>query len=214
MGLYWDYFKERLRLGLICRPGPLALLAEGGAVVLDATREQIISLRDQFHPETCDAEHLVNFARSRGIVQAPLESTEYYHARIKAAYHWWVRGGRASTMAAVMVNAFGAESASVVSLRGEDPARWAEFRLLIRGRAGLVARLDQLIWVANDIKPARSKLANVEITIEEYCTLRHAGIVQIAADITVGMVLARPTVEPSTIYVSGGILIATDLTIT
>lgn len=162
MGLFWDYFRNGLRFALIGRPGPLALLAEGGAAALDAVRGHILWLRDQFLPEKCDEVHLTLFAASRGIVRAALETEAHYQARVRFAYLWWARGGRPSAMSTALVQFFDFEAAKVISLRAEDPARWAEFRVEIDVCAGnLEVSPAQIEWAINEMKPARSRLAEV-----------------------------------------------------
>jgi hypothetical protein len=163
MGLFWAYFRDTLRLPFILKRGALALLAEGGATLLDAARGVIVSLRDQFCPERCEEAFLANFARSRGMVRAPQEPDTHWNARVRFAYHWWVRGGRSSTMAQVLVDYFGFASVEIINLRAEDSTRWAEFRIVadVVG-SDLMFGDDQIQWAINEIKPARSKLAGID----------------------------------------------------
>lgn len=163
MGLFWDYFKRTLGLPFIQAPGPLALLAEGGATTLDDARGVIVQLREQFLAEKCEAAFLVNYARSRGIVRGPQEPEAYFIQRVRFAYLWWSRGGRAGAMAAMLVSYFGVESVEVISLRAEDPLRWAEFRVV----AYLVGEtawftVDQFEWAINEMKRAGAKLAGID----------------------------------------------------
>jgi len=163
MNLFWDYFKQKLRLGFISLPGPLAMLAEGAALCLDDVRAIILRLRDQFLPELCDDAFLDNFARSRGIVQAPLETTAHYQGRVRFAYLWWARGGRAGAMRLTLMEFFGFGNVSIISLRDEDPARWAEFRTEIEVLgSNMEVSEAQVEWAINEAKPARSKLSEVQ----------------------------------------------------
>jgi hypothetical protein len=163
MGLFWDYFKNSLRLSFIQKAGPLSLLAEGSAETLDDARGVILQLREQFLPEKCEAELLARYARSRGIVQAPLEPEAHYWGRVRFAYLWWSRGGRAGSMAATLIEYFGFAEVAVVNLRSEDPSRWAEFKVVaeIVG-TDLMFPLEQVEWGINEMKRAGSKLAAVE----------------------------------------------------
>lgn len=162
MSLFWDYFRNTLRFPPILRPGPLAMLAEGAALGLDAARNVILQLRDQFLPEKCEDVYLARYARSRGIVRAPLEPEGHYQARIRLAYLWWRRGGRASAMKQVLVSYFGFARVDIINLRTEDPDRWAEFRVVCElvGEQPIFT-LDQVVWAINEIKPAGKKLAEV-----------------------------------------------------
>jgi hypothetical protein len=166
MGLFWEYFRDKLRFPPIQRPGgPLAALAEGGATSLDATRNIMLQLREQFFPEKCEEALLSRFARSRGIVRAPLETEAHYQARVRFAYLWWVRGGRASSMAQSLVKFFGFAGARILSLRAEHPERWAEFRVeLDVAGSDLQVSYEQVEWAVNEAKPARSRLAEILMT--------------------------------------------------
>ena len=177
MGLFWGYFRDTLRLPFTAKPGPLAMLAEGGADSLDPARDVILSLRDQFFPARCEDAFLLRFARSRGIVRAPLEPEEHWQARVRFAYRWWARGGRQSAMAEGLVLGFGFDTARVISLLAEDPARWASFRVEMTGGAGdILLRLDQIKWAINEVKPARSLLDGLRFYAPTQRLERHSGI--------------------------------------
>ena len=165
MGLFWSYFRDTLRFPAILRQGPLAMLAEGGAAVLDDVRGVILQLREQFFPEKCEEVLLTRYAKSRGIVRAPLETEEYWKARVRFAYLWWARGGRASSMEQTLVKFFDFASAAVISLRDEDPTRWAEFRVELEVLGGTLSiSQEQIEWGINEIKRASAKLAEVVYT--------------------------------------------------
>lgn len=162
MGLFWEYFRDTLRIPFILKRDALAMLAEGGAGNLDGVRDIIITLRDQFFAERCEEVVLANFARSRGIVRAPLEPEASWRGRVRFAYLWWQRGGRAGGMAKVLIDYFGFAAVDVVNMRAEDPARWAEFTVtcsMIGEEAPFTS--DQVTWLINEMKPARSKLAGL-----------------------------------------------------
>lgn len=163
MGLFWDYFKKQLDLPFIQSPGALAVLAEGASVPLDDARGVMLQLREQFFSEKCEAAFLANYARSRGIVRGPLEPEHYFYGRVRFAYLWWSRGGRAGGIAAALVNYFGFAKVEVINLRSEDPDRWAEFRVEAEVvGADPMFTLDQVVWGINETKQASAKLAGVD----------------------------------------------------
>lgn len=202
MGLFWDYFKKELRFPPILKTGALAMLAEGGGSALDAGRDVELQLRDQFFPFRCEQTYLTNFARSRGIVRNPLEPDDYWLARVRFAYNWWARGGRASAMAEalrigfdfadVMVINHGAEGSLIDETSGltlidettgtvlnyeRDSTRWAEFTVIIylNGKEYSYT-MDQIIWAINEVKPARSQLAEIIFLAPLYDETSLAGL--------------------------------------
>lgn len=184
--MFWDYFKKELRFPAIFRPGPLAMLADGAAGLLDTVREIIIQLRDQFFPLLCETEQLKRFAAARGIVRAPLEAEDYWLSRVKFAYLFWAMGGRASSLAEALCKSFDFTSVDIINLgasdalidettaaplfdetSGEpleyvDEGRWAEFVVIVYMKTDAPQYIqEQVIWAINDVKPARSKLAAI-----------------------------------------------------
>lgn len=177
MGLFWPYFRDTLRLPFVRGTGPMAMLAEGGAEALDEARDVISLLRDQFFPFRCEAVYLARFARSRGIVRSPLEPEEHWLARVRFAYHWWSRGGRASAMAEGLRLGFGFSDVRVINMRAEDPAKWAQFRCELDGVTGdVLSRVDQVRWAINEVKPARSKLFALRFAASPARMERYAGV--------------------------------------
>lgn len=161
MGLFWTYFKDGLRWPLIQRAGALAALVEGAARTLDQAREDILWLRRQCHPATCEEQFLDRLGQARGLVRRPQESTARWRARVVKAYAWQRLGGSQSGMPRIL-ELYDFPGAVFTSLRQEDAARWAEFRVEAPiteeiSREGV----ESLLWVVNDTKPARSKLAEV-----------------------------------------------------
>lgn len=201
MGLFWDYFRKELRFPPIARPGVLAMLVEGAAAALDAAREVVLQLRYQFFPFSCEEVYLVRFARSRGIVRNPLEPDEHWLARVRFAYHWWARGGRASAMAEALRIGFSFADVVVVNLGAtgalydettgamlfdettdapldfEAGPRWAEFMVIVylAGNEQLWT-MDQVVWAINEVKPARSKLAEIIFVAPLYDETTTAGL--------------------------------------
>lgn len=202
MGLFWDYFKKELRFPFILKGDALAMLADGASVSLDDARDVALQLRDQFIPFRCEQVYLTNFARSRGIVQNPLEPDDHWLARVRFAYNWWRNGGRASAMAealrigfnfaGVMVINHGAEGSLIDETSGlmlidettgaalnyeRDSSRWAEFSVIIylNGYECLYT-IDQITWAINEVKPARSKLAEIFFVAPLYDETSLAGL--------------------------------------
>lgn len=196
MGLFWSYFRDTLRLPFIAMSGPLALLADGGSVCLDVAREVALFLRDQFFPSRCEDVYLARFGLCRGIVRQPLEPEEYWLGRVRFAYHWWARGGRASAMVEGLILGFGVDAAWVVNLRAEDPERWASFRVVLVGGAGdILLRLNQIKWAINEVKPARSWLAGMKFYAPTQLATRRLGIVSQTGAMTTIFPAAPPHLD-------------------
>jgi len=159
MSIFTDYFRETLRFRPVLAGGPLAILAYGAALLLDAVREVMLVLRDQFFAERCEINRLSKFAKARGITRHPLETTEGFQSRVRLAYLWHKRGGRPEGMSHILNDYFGFGGVVVESLRSEDPTRWAEFRVMVLS-LGTAESFDEeaVRWVINEIKPARSKI--------------------------------------------------------
>jgi hypothetical protein len=207
MGIFWDYFRRTLRLPFIQQPGPLAMLADGGADSLDAARDDMLTLRDQFLPARCEDAFLYRFAAARGIVRHPLEPDEHWKERIRCAYVWWVAGGRVSAMGEALTAGFGFAGANVVNLRLEDPARWASFRVLLTTAAASAPAvgIESIAWAINEVKPGRSKLVAL--------TIATPGELHIAAGSMASMTAttsAYPEITfqpPARVHIMGGSLI-------
>jgi len=189
MGLFWHYFRDTLRPTFIQTSDALALLAEGSARLLDDVRDIIITLRDQYSPTRCEPANLSRFAASRGLVRHALEPEEHWLARISFAYHYWARGGRASSLEEALRLGFGFAGAGVVRINTsgalydetsgaglydestgaildyDNSERWAEFLVVCYLRPDQqvsgVSVMNGVIWAINEVKPARSKLAGV-----------------------------------------------------
>ncbi|PKN67196.1 MAG: hypothetical protein CVU57_04385 [Deltaproteobacteria bacterium HGW-Deltaproteobacteria-15] len=162
MGVFWAYFRDKLRWPLIHRPGALSALVEGAAGLLDAAREDVLWLRDQFFAEQCEEVFLSKFAKSRGIGRAPLETDKNYLWRVRFAYLWWIGAGRPDHMIDVLAKFFGFGGGWISNLREEDPERWAEFRVHIDVIGDTLHFTEQqVVWAINEMKPARSKLAEI-----------------------------------------------------
>lgn len=159
MGIYWRYFRDTLAWPLLLTPGPIAALIEGAASALDAARQLILDLRDQFYPSRCEVALLPQHAESRGIDRFVAEPEAVYQERVRNAWLWWRKAGRAAALEELLKSLYGFESVTVVNLRATDPARWAEFDLQIVAADPLDdVNLTRLV---NEFKPARSKLVGI-----------------------------------------------------
>ena len=206
MGVFWRYFKEALAWPLIRIPGTLAAVVEGAAGALDQVREDILWLRQQFNPATCEEQYLEHYARARGIRRHRLESPGTFRARVVNAYAWQLQGGRVAGLIAILSH-YGYAVVRVVNLRNEDATRWAEFRVITdTPAAGFLAEDYELLsWVINEQKPARSKLASIRINREASLGL-FAGMVLIARPrITIAPYVARITIADTTLYHATGV---------
>lgn len=191
MGVFKDYFFKTLRWPLIHRPGPLAALIEGLARSLDEVRDDIIHLRDQFNPWTSEATMIPSHAGSRGLTQHATETDSRFRERCLRAFAWHRMGGGQLGMPQILAH-FGYPDTTMLNVRHEDTERWAEFKPAIPIRSGLQAEDYRLIgWIANETKPARSKLAAIRVT-STVDGLPHAG------GITYTTIRVRLTPERST----------------
>lgn len=162
MGVFKDYFFKTLRWPLIHRPGPLAVLVEGLARSFDEVRADIIRLRNQFNPWTCEPGMIPRHAASRGIRQHSAETDTRFRERCLRAYAWHRLGGGQLGMPQILAH-FGYPDTTMLNVREQDPARWAEFMPRVPvPQGGLEAEDYRLIgWVAGETKPARSRLAAI-----------------------------------------------------
>lgn len=165
---FWPYFRDTLAWPLIRRAGALACLVEGFARSLDQAKADILWLRDQFHPLTCEEAFVGRLAAARGIARHPLESDAQFRARVVKAYAWQLQGGGQDGLPSILL-AYGYPGCTVESLREEDPERWAEFRVVApvsQLGQGFSSRDSELLdWVIAEQKPARSLLAELRTVI-------------------------------------------------
>jgi len=177
MSVFKNYFFKTLRWPLIHRPGPLAALVEGLARVMDEVRQDIIWLRNQFNPWTCEPDMIPQHAASRGITQYASETDEQYRERCIRAFAWQRLGGGQLGMPQILAH-LGYPDIEMLNVRHEDEKRWAEFKPKVPiQESGLEAKDYQRIgWVANETKPARSILAGIQATSSIPGTVYAGGI--------------------------------------
>jgi P2-related tail formation protein len=177
MSIFKDYFFKTLRWPLIHRAGPLAALVEGLARSLDDMRQDIIWLRDQFNPWTCEPEMIVRHAESRGIRQHATETDVRFRNRCIHAFAWQRLGGGQMGMPQIL-NHYGYPNTRMLNVRAEDSERWAEFRVNMEvPETGLKCEDYTVVKdVSNDQKPARSLLAGLNINAQVSGSIKVAGI--------------------------------------
>lgn len=201
-GRFWTYFRGTLAWPLIWRPGPLACIAEGLARVMDDVLADILWLRDQFSPATCEDRFIPHFARARGIRRHSLEGDARFAARVRKAYAWQLLGGLTEGMPKIFEH-YGYPGSRIVNKRASDPARWAEFDVAVPPPDTGLAEGDYALleWAANDTKAASAKLAGIRIESERRAKLPMAACAEQSAEIvtvypwTVGSVETTPALR-------------------
>jgi hypothetical protein len=210
MSLFFNYFKTKLNWLFIQTSGPLSAIVQGGAVVLDNTRDSILWLRRQFSPETCEEIYLASHGNARGIFQRPGESMEQFRVRVSKAYAWQLLGGKKTGLPRILAH-YGYNDASLVDLKQEDPERWAEFRVELPLPNDVTITGDDIgniDDVVNDQKPARSKLAALRIIRERRHDTLYASVIQVHTHVTVACYVPASKIKESAIHYSTGMIVA------
>lgn len=144
------------------------MLVEGAARVLDDTRQNILWLRKQFSPVTCDDPFVEGFAKSRGLNRWKNETSSQFRLRVVKAYAWQLLGGKNQGLAKIL-EYYGYKGGRIHNLRVDDPERWAEFRVDLQASAKsfTLDDFEFILFVINDQKPARSVLSGIRIQSQE-----------------------------------------------
>jgi len=121
MGIFWEYFKNKLRWPLIWSAGPLQTLVKGASQALDQARADISEMRTQSLPDRCDAVYLQRVADGRGMTRWIHESDQVWRARVEKAFWFYMTGGRLSCLQALFDAAD--VSASIIE-PAEASQRW------------------------------------------------------------------------------------------
>ena len=237
MSLFWKYFKDTLKWRWIQAAGPMAALVQGAAIVMDGVREDILWLRLQAFPDTCDDQFLAIHGEARGIYQRENETLARYRTRVIKAYAWQLLGGKNLGLPKILEH-YGYPGTQIYNMKEEDPARWAEFKIKLPDTVGkVISETDfpAIFEAVEDQKPARSKLAAItfergkkggiayagyvrqskSLTIFPYSALSMkaghqnvAGALRIAKKIFVGPHIVNPVIkEPSQLYAGSAIRI-------
>jgi hypothetical protein len=157
---FWTYFHDRLRFGLIDKPGPLQALAKGLALRLDTVRDDAVFLRAQMFPQLCEPELLPAYGMSRGITRHHTETPEQFRSRVLNAYAWHLLGGKQEGLPEIL-QFYGFSVERIDNLRRYHTSRWAEFQVGLAAGGDVLETLDTLVWLINEYKPARSVLARM-----------------------------------------------------
>lgn len=91
---FWTYFHDKLNWLPIFRPGPVSALMRGLALHMDEARQDILWLREQWNPATCEMWLLERYGASRGIFRTRFDTDESYRKRVIYAYAWHKLGGK------------------------------------------------------------------------------------------------------------------------
>lgn len=166
MSAFWKYFAETLRWPQIHLPGALQALTRGLAGHLDATRDDALYLREQFFPIKAEGTILPGHGDSRGITRHTSETDAQFRARVVHAWRWHNLGGKTMGLPEIL-EFYGYPVARIENSAKTIPSKWAEFQIELREPATqaeqdlMLNQMDTLIWLANEYKPARSRLARI-----------------------------------------------------
>ena len=156
---FWSYFHDKLNWLPIFRPGPVSAIMKGLALHMDEVRQDILWLREQWNPATCELWLLERYGASRGIFRNSFDTDESYRKRVIHAYIWHKLGGKVRGMEQIY-----AESGYDALVSSSPyPELWAHFRVRI-AVTDLFFGLEELkncFWIANEFKPARSILEGI-----------------------------------------------------
>ena len=167
---FWKYFHDRLNWLLIFNPGPVSAIIKGLAYRFDNVREDIIWLRRQWTPITCEDERIVPFGESRGIPRTRIDTDATYKNRVINAYIWHKLGGKIRGVERI----YRENDFITKILNASNLELWARFRVWIDVNNTVFGPdAAELAWfLANEYKPARSKIeyfiTAIDITLEEY----------------------------------------------
>lgn len=166
MSVFWKYFRDVLAWPLNHAPGPVQALVKGLALTMDGTRDDAVYLRSQFFPGLCAEELVSAHGASRGIVRHPRETADQFRSRVIKAYRWHLLGGKTEGLPEIL-RFYGFDALAVDNLRRCQPSRWAEFQIGLatpttqQEQQFLLGQVENLVWLVNEYKPARSMLARL-----------------------------------------------------
>lgn len=151
---FWTYFHDKLNWLPIFRPGPVSALMKGLALHLDDVREDILWLRRQWNPATCELELVGKYGKSRGIIRNRFDTDESYRKRVVYAYAWHKLGGKVRGLEKIL-----SESGfnTTISNSGNKDL-WAHFCITLKlGDKIYSEEESSFFWfLVNEYKPARS----------------------------------------------------------
>ncbi len=167
---FWNYI-DSLHWVPAFKPGPIQALLRGIGRHLDDTRDDIMTLRDQFVVRTADYSMLEDYAAARGVTRSYYDSDTQWRTRIEECFRWFKLGGRVNGLKAILAD-YGAPLAEIFNLRAEDTDKWAEFFLKVPlPERTLIKQIYELILT---YKPARSKMTRFHVTYGEEAPIKAA----------------------------------------
>lgn len=159
---FWRYFRDTLNWLPIQGAGPLAAIARGLALHLDEARSDILWLREQYHPATCEDEAVAGFGKSRRVIRNAKENPDAFRARVTNAWNWHLLGGKTLGLPEIL-NVYGFDVEAIENLRLFSKSRWAEFMVRLKtpdtaqAQSEQMADITTIVWLVNEYKPARSR---------------------------------------------------------
>ncbi|MDE5831738.1 MAG: phage tail protein [Desulfovibrio sp.] len=178
MSAFWKYFHDRLNWSLIFNPGSVSAIVKGLALEFDRTREDIVWLRRQWTPITCEENRVALFGDSRGVPRTRSDTDATYKNRVINAYRWHKLGGKIRGVEKIYL-----ENDFITKiLNASDPELWAHFRVWIDVNNTVFGPdAAELSWfLANEYKPGRSKIeyfiTSINLDLEEYVGVGVTGL--------------------------------------
>lgn len=163
---FWTYVFDKLRWGLIDKPGPVQAVVKGVAHRFDEVRDDAVFMRAQWFPQLCEPELVPEHGYSRGVIRHHTETPEQYRRRVINAYAWHLLGGKQEGLPEIL-RFYGFDIAELESLRKYQSSRWAEFQVGLHNpnsleeQNAILESLETFVWLINEYKPARSILARL-----------------------------------------------------
>jgi len=157
--MFWKYFQS-LRFLLIDFPGIFQGLVRGASISLDLARDDIFWLREQFLPSL--TENLNEMGSSRGLHKYIGETDEQFRFRIEMAFLFWKQTQSKAGLQDFLMEYTGLENLFFKNIDGE---RWAEFSIdaKIPDQGFGDQQMTVLFNIVDELKPARSKLAGINL---------------------------------------------------
>ena len=193
---FWRYFKDGLSFGLIAAPGALAVLVHGLARHLDAVRQDVYWLRDQFAPPTAEDAHVPLHGQARAVPRTRFDDARRYRRRVERAHAWHRLGGKDQGLPEILAE-YGFGGGEIRNCRLDDPNLWAHFdiNLLHPPRDFAAADVDAVLALANQYKPGRSVVGTARFAVEQSAPLYLGTAAQVAVIVN-NYVVEPPAIPP------------------
>lgn len=151
---FWTYFHDKLNWLPIFKPGPVSAIMKGLALHMDEVRHDILWLREQWNPVTCEEDLVAKYGQSRGILRNRFDTDASYRKRVVSAFIWHKKGGKIRGLEQILLESgFNTEV-----LPASKKELWAHFRLLLHLENILFAEAEASLFchLALEYKAARS----------------------------------------------------------